>query len=390
MITARQALGLALTMLVAAGTAAAAATAPQTAPAGTAAVSPAPSAPATGAAPSAATTAPAPKSTAPTTAPAVKSAAAKTAPAAKSAAVKTTPAAKSAAAPRDTGMTIPSGQEGAVFRSLTVEGEDRVHFEFERPRLVLDLDPTKAPGLDWGSAQDVLERTVPDLGAPMLQSSAQQATPYLAHPWLGHFMTGAVARFRPEVKGVERWKLTVVDSKGQTVATYDGKGEPPREIAWDGRTTGGGLVVPGLTYSYVLEARDKAGNKRNFVGQGFKVSAYRMDSVENPVMVFTARELSSPDPTRPASSPGEREASAPILIEAAGWLNQSPKALQSVRVTATARTLEQAQNLCALVTRQMAPHLLGDPARVQAVSEVQPDAPEGGAVRIVAGSQTTK
>ena len=296
-----------------------------------------------------------------------------------------TAAAPTGAAKQNDDMTIPSGQEGAVFKSLTVEGEDRVHFEFERPALSLELDPNKAPGLDWGSARDVLNRTVPDLGAPMLQSSSQVGYPYLAHPWLERFQTGAVARFRPEVKGVERWKLTVVDSKGQTVATFEGKGEPPREIAWDGRTAGGGLVVPGLTYSYVLEARDKAGNKRNFVGQGFKVSAYRLNSIDSPVMVFTGRELPSPDPTRPASSPNEREATAPILMEAAGWLNQSPKAVQAVKVTATARTMEQAQTLCALVTRQMTPYLLGDPARIQAVTDVQPDAPEGGAVRITAG-----
>ena len=285
----------------------------------------------------------------------------------------------------DTSMTIPAGQEGAVFRSLTVEGEDRVHLEFERPPLALDLDPASAPGLDWGTAADVLNRTVPDFGAPMLESSAAVATPAIAHPWLGHFMTGAVARFRPDVKGVERWKLTIVDSKGQSVAAFEGKGEPPAEIAWDGRTAGGGLVTPGLTYSYVMEARDRAGNKRNFVGQGFKVAAYRLDSVENPMMVFTGRELPAPDPTRPASSPADHEAAAPILIEAASWLTQSPTALQAVKVTATARTFEQAQSLCALVTRQMSPYLLGDPARVQAVTDVQPDAPEGGAVRIAAG-----
>jgi hypothetical protein len=289
------------------------------------------------------------------------------------------------AAPSESTMIIPSGQEGAVFRSLTIEGEDRVHLEFDRPPLVLDLDPSQAPGLDWGSASDVLDRTVPDLGAPMLQSSAQLGTPGLAHPWLGHFLTGAVARFKPDVQGVERWKLTIVDSKGQNVAGFEGKGQPPREIAWDGRTTGGGLVVPGLTYSYVLEARDRAGNKRNFVGQGFKVSAYRLDPIDNPVLVFTGRELPAPDPGRPASSPDERETTAPILIEAASWLNQSPKALQAVRVTATARTMEQAQSLCALVSRQMTPYLLGDPARVQTLPDVQPDAPEGGAVRITAG-----
>jgi len=342
---------------------------------------------------------------APTPAPAspVAAAPAKPAPAKRAAARKSSPSSESKVAPspgttaeatpstpssratNDTTMTIPAGQEGAVFKSLTVEGEDRVHLEFERPPLTLDLDPSTAPGLDWGTAADVLNRTVPDFGAPMLQSSAAVTTPGVAHPWLGHFMTGPVARFRPDVKGVERWKLTIVDSKGQTVAGYEGKGEPPAEITWDGRTTGGGLVVPGLTYSYVMEARDRAGNKRNFVGQGFKVTAYRLDSVESPMMVFTGKELPASDPTRPASSPGDHETSAPILIEAASWLNQSAKALQSVKVTATARTAEQAQTLCALVTRQMTPYLLGDPARVLTATEVQPDAPEGGAVRIAAG-----
>jgi len=289
------------------------------------------------------------------------------------------------ASAQDTTMTIPSGQEGAVFRSLTVEGEDRIHFEFERPALAFDLDPNTAPGLDWGSADDVLNRTVPDLSSAMLQSSAQSGTAFLARPWLERFESGAVARFRPEVKGVERWKLTIVDSKGQAVAAFEGSGDPPRELAWDGRTTGGGLVVPGLTYSYVFEAKDKAGNRRNFVGQGFQVSAYRVDSVENPIMVFSGRELPAPDPTRPAPAPGEREATAPILLEAAGWLNQSPKAVVYVKVTATARTLEQAQSLGTLVAAQMTPHLIGDPARVQAVPDVQPDAPEGGVVRITAG-----
>src|SRR4029077_1438196 len=67
------------------------------------------------------------------------------------------------AAPTDSGTVLKGGQEGTAFKSLTVEGEDKIQIEFERPPLALDLDPTKAPGLDWGTARDVLDRTVPDL-----------------------------------------------------------------------------------------------------------------------------------------------------------------------------------------------------------------------------------
>ncbi len=281
----------------------------------------------------------------------------------------------------DSTLTLRGGQEGTVFKSLTVEGEDRIHFDFDRPELKVELDPTSAPGLDWGSARDVLDRTVPDLGAPLVALSAHEPSPYVAHPWLSHFASGVVARFRPDVQGVESWKLTIVNARGETVATYSGRGEPPREIAWDGRSQGGAPVVPGLTYSYVLEAHDKAGNKRNFVGQGFRVSAYRLEGPEGPLMVLSARELPvlAPGRSLAAASAG---ATPPILLEAATWLNQRPKAGQPVRVTATARSSEEAQALADNVTRWMAPHLIGDPARIQAVAEVQPDTPEGGTVQI--------
>jgi hypothetical protein len=291
-------------------------------------------------------------------------------------------AAQKPSAADDTTMTMRAGQDGTVFKSLTVQGEDRIHFDVERPALTLDLDPAKAPGLDWGNARDVLDRTVPDLAAPLVARSAGDPSPYVAHPWLGHFNSGTVARFQPDLQGVERWTLTIVNARGEAVAGYQGKGEPPREIDWDGRSKNGTPVVPGLTYSYVLEAHDRAGNKRNFIGQGFQVSAYRLDVAGDPVLVFSGRELPASDPR---VAPSSADAPAPIVVEAASWLNQSPHTQSPVRVTATARSADEAQALATMVARQLAPQLLGDPARVMAATEVQPDAPEGGAVRIAIG-----
>jgi hypothetical protein len=280
---------------------------------------------------------------------------------------------------QDSAYTLKGGQEGTVFKSLTVEGEDRIRFDIERPPVHMDLDPDSAPGLDWGSAQDVLDRTVPDLSASLLTTSAHDPCPWIAHPWLTNFASGAVARFRPDLKGVESWKLTIVNARGEAVASYQGHGEPPREIAWDGRSAGGAPVVPGLTYSYVLEAHDKAGNKRNFVGEGFTVNAYRLDTPNGPTLAFSGRQLPSQDPRRAASA----DASAmPLLVEAVSWLNQAPNPARPIRVTATARTMDQAQSLASRVASQIAPHLIGDPSRLQATAEVRPDAPEGGNVVI--------
>jgi len=289
------------------------------------------------------------------------------------------PPTQTVAAPQDSAYTLKGGQEGTVFKSLTVEGEDRIRFDIERPPLKVELDPSKAPGLEWGSGRDVLDRTVPDFGAPLVATSSRQHSAWVGHPWLSGFASGAVARFRPEMKGVESWKLMIVNARGEAVATYQGKGEPPHEIAWDGRSQGGAPVVPGLTYSYVLEAHDRAGNKRNFVGQGFKVNAYRLQTPEGPMLSFAGRELPGQDPRRPASAdPG----AVSLLIEAASWLNQAPNPNRPIRVTASARTYDEAQALGINVARQMAPHLIGDPARLQITSEVRTDAPEGGTVVI--------
>ena len=101
----------------------------------------------------------------------------------------------------DSSMTLRAGQAGTEFRSMTVEGEDRVHIDFGRPELTLDLDPQNVPGLSRGTALDVLDRTRPELSAPLIALSAKERSPYVAKPWLRRFATGPVARFRPEVTG---------------------------------------------------------------------------------------------------------------------------------------------------------------------------------------------
>ena len=291
---------------------------------------------------------------------------------------------KGAGATSDADYTLRGGQEGTVFKSLTIEGEDRVHVDFERPELKLDLDLDKAPGLDWGSAADVLNRTATDLDAPLVGLSAKQTNPYLGRPWLSEFATGPVARFHPAAEGVDHWKLVVVDSKGTAVRTFAGKGDPPKEIDWDGRNASGMPVTPGLTYSYVFEAHDKAGNKRNVVGQGFAVTAYRVDAPEGPTLLFSATELQSTAGTPNASAaPGgsEMPTAPPILLEAASWMNQAELS-RSIKVTATARSQELADALASNVKRALTALVLGNPARLDAVALVEADAPESGTLAI--------
>jgi hypothetical protein len=286
-------------------------------------------------------------------------------------------------APKSSGkgkMTMTGGQEGTAFGSLTVEGEDKIHIEFERPALDLQLDARQTQGLDLGNASEILDRQPVDLTTTMLQASALERSPYLGRSWLDEMASGPVARFRPAVEGVERWKLIVADSRGQSVREYSGQGKPPKEIVWDGSTVSGQPALPGLTYSYVFEAFDRAGNKRNFVGEGFQVPPYRRSTPTALTMLFSGTGLQSAPAVRSTATP-----SPEIVLETASWINQVSRVDYPVRVKASARTFELASALSQTLVQQLGPLVIGDPARIQGLTDVQPDAPAQGTVAVTVG-----
>jgi hypothetical protein len=278
-------------------------------------------------------------------------------------------------------MSLRGGEEITAFGNLTVEGEDQIHFEFDRPDLELALDATTAPGLDMGSPIDVLQRTASSRTAPYLATTARERSPYVARPWLQGFASGAVAVFKPAVTDVDRWQLSIVDSRGEVVAQFQDQGQP-RTIVWDGRLKSGGYAVPGRTYSSVFQAHDRAGNKRSMVGEGFQVGPFRYDLSSGPVFLFPASALAAPE----TSNPSARTAAPALLIEAASWINQAGRPNQPIRVVGIARTREGAGAVASRVAAGLAPWVLGGANRIQTSAEVEADASPAGTVRITVGT----
>lgn len=61
-------------------------------------------------------------------------------------------------------------------------------------------------------------------------------------------------------KVIEQWILSILNPKGKVVKTFEGRGELPREIAWDGKEKAG-QTVEDSAYSYQLVMVDQAGNR---------------------------------------------------------------------------------------------------------------------------------
>ncbi|UCG50455.1 MAG: hypothetical protein JSW58_09580 [Candidatus Latescibacterota bacterium] len=274
-------------------------------------------------------------------------------------------------------MALQGGEEGTIFKSLRIEGEDRIRIEFDRPVLDLALDARTAPGLDFEIVRAALARNGHDLVTPFMRQSAVARGPLYARPWFDTFTSGNVVGFHPAIEGVERWRLDVADSRGNTVISYEGEGKPPEEINWDGRMLDGTPAPPGFTYSYVLEAYDRAGNKRNFVGEGFELPPYEVQDERGVALLFSGRELQSPVlPSDAATLP------VPILLEAASRINQTATIEHPVQIEVTARSFEEAKRTVDDIVAQLTPLVLGGPFRFQPITTVEPNAPDVGTIRI--------
>lgn len=251
--------------------------------------------------------------------------------------------------------SIKAGESGAVLESITIEGEDRVRVEFARPALRIDVDPQSALGLDWENLWSVLDSDHLGLIRPLIARSAFDRSQRIARPWLDNFREGSVARFHPQLEGVERWTLSIADSRGRVVSVFSGKGRPPKTIEWDGVDANGDPVPPGLTCSYSVEATDKAGNTRNFVGDGFEVPPYLVVSGGMVAFLFSTESLYQDG----------------ILLEAASRINQLDDTDAPVIVEVTAPTFALASSIAAEVSSALRPLLMGDPARVAVTTRVE-------------------
>lgn len=271
----------------------------------------------------------------------------------------------------DSSLGLRAKDDVTDLQKMRIEAENEVQIRFERPRLNVDLDPATAPGLQWGSILDVLDRTEVDLTGPLLATSASEANPYLARPWLDGFQSGEVAHFRPALEGVAAWSLMIADSRGRTVRTFSGKGKPPEAIGWDGRAEDGSFAPVGLVYSYVLEATDRAGNKRNFVGDSFELPPYRADDDDHPHFLFTGAQVTS-DATP-----------ALLLVEVASRINRIAAVQRGVRIQVTARSHAEGEALARRIATWLEPRVIDGSRRLMSTVDIAQDAPATGSVQIV-------
>lgn len=70
-----------------------------------------------------------------------------------------------------------------------------------------------------------------------------------------HFNLNAADRI-----GIAQWKVTLKDENDRDIKNLGASGQPPSDMAWDGKTDQGKMVNPGSFLEAIFSATDKAGN----------------------------------------------------------------------------------------------------------------------------------
>lgn len=118
-----------------------------------------------------------------------------------------------------------------------------------------------------------------------------------------------------------RWALSIVDEDGKAVRVFEGRGEPPDSVAWDGKTDAGQWLRAGHAYSAVIRLRDagaEAPVERTVLGRPIRFSGLVVDGPQGKVIDLDTSALFGDD--RRAASVAD--AGLPLLRATADFVRR--------------------------------------------------------------------
>ena len=97
------------------------------------------------------------------------------------------------------------------------------------------------------------------------------------NPQIANYQTGSLKQatfdLKPQARtDIKNWTLEITDPKGNVIRSYEGKGVPPKELAWDGKDSNGNVVNGGIYANYNFRTVDATGQQVVASDPVFKVS----------------------------------------------------------------------------------------------------------------------
>lgn len=171
-------------------------------------------------------------------------------------------------------LSVVAQQESAdssnVLNDVVIHEKFEAQHEEEKLPFDMELDFSEVVNIDLSLGWDSIDAIQNPDGSHLNNELPLQ----LSSPELAVIQPAPVKVFHTQFEQVSRWQLNITASNGGLFRTIAGEGNPPAEIAWDGKSNSGDPLIAGENYAYNFTAVDKAGNKKTFPGSSFSVPAF--------------------------------------------------------------------------------------------------------------------
>lgn len=272
------------------------------------------------------------------------------------------------------------GEDGAALPEMVVEATNEVRQKIEKGTFDLELDATVIDS--FFTAMDEIALGVSPVSGlqPHLNNLETLKSDQPPHLWLPEMASTPVAKFYPsdpEGHKIQRWNLAVTDFRGSPFKIYDGKGNPPDFLTWDGQGDNGEMLRVGYPYSYVFTLTDKGTNTYNHAGVSFRIPALDYHRDGDRVLEMAGGQLF------PRQESLLNDSGRQWLTRSADEIRRHP--YSPVRVVVTAENQELAQRRAEEVAGYLAESMILPLEQVETETIVRPDlrAEMDGAVAVV-------
>lgn len=218
----------------------------------------------------------------------------KKAPSAKSAAptTKKDPAPPPAPAP----SASPSGSSDSV-GSYEITGQAKDTVLIEKPTAEITLDLKEIVDSVTEKTEKLLEKPRPIPAEEDFERFNRLASPLTARPWLPDLAEPPLISFQPAAAKttVVGWRLEVTNDQGEVVNTIAGKGNPVREIIWDGMDAKGSMIRVAAAYSFRFVTLDEYQNAHTTLGKAFTLRHLKYQDKRNLIVELSSKYLFKDD-----------------------------------------------------------------------------------------------
>jgi hypothetical protein len=215
------------------------------------------------------------------------------------------PPPKQTARPAAAPPPVSEPASGDSLGSLDVVGQakDKVNIEKVSPEIKVDMKELVDSVTDKTEKLLDQTRTIPsDEDFRRFDSVQTQQT---ARPWLPDLVEPPLISFQPSPAetAVVAWRLEVTDDKGDVIHTITGKGNPVKEIVWDGFNRKGDMIRVASAYSFRFITVDELKGTHTTLGKAFTLRHLKYKDKKNMIVEISSNYLFEDERFNPDALP---------------------------------------------------------------------------------------